>query len=140
MSGNTDFDKYQKTILVVSNGKAKQLKNSTLLASLNWVYISTSEEDIIYWIQQHQPDLIVLELDWSQLVNLQLVSTLRLDWLTRLIPIIAIVRSTAQKQHSVERLDCDICLVEPYSLSKLERSICKLVPLPVCKSLNDVAS
>ena len=138
MSSNTDLSYYRKTVLVVSNGKAQQLKNSTLLAPLNCVYISVSDDNIISWIQQHQPDLIVLELDWSQAVNLQLISALRLDWLTRLIPIIAIVGLTAQKLRSAEQLDCD-CLVEPYSLSELEKSICKLFPLPTCKLLNDVA-
>ena len=138
MSSNTDFCYYQKTVLVVGNSKAQQLKNSSLLASLNCVYLSAFQDNIISWIQQHQPDLIVLELDWSQVVHLQLVSALRLDWLTRLIPIIAIVGLTAQKLRSAEQLDCD-CLVEPYSLSELEQSICKLVPLPTCKLLDDVA-
>lgn len=138
MSGNTDLNYYRKTILVVSNGKAQQLKKSTLLASLNCVYLSAADDSIISWIQQHQPDTIVLELDWSQVVHLQLVSALRLDWLTRLIPIIAIVGLNAQKLRSAEQLDCD-CLVEPYSLSELEQSICKLLSLPACKPLNDVA-
>ena len=138
MSSNTDLSYYRKTVLVVSNGKAQQLKNSTLLAPLNCVYISVSDDNIISWIQQHQPDLIVLELDWSQAVNLQLISALRLDWLTRLIPIIAIVGLTAQKLRSAEQLDCD-CLVEPYSLSELEKSICKLLSLPTCKLLDDIA-
>ena len=139
ISGNTNSC-YQKTVLVVSEGKARQLiKNSTLLASLNYVDISASEDKIVSWIQQHQPDLIVLELDWSQVANLQLVSALRLDWLTRLIPIIAIVGKTAQKLRSAEQLDCDR-LVEPYSLLELEKSICQLLSLPACSSLNDVAS
>ncbi|MEL6495569.1 MAG: hypothetical protein AAFQ41_10675, partial [Cyanobacteria bacterium J06623_7] len=60
-----------------------------------------------------------------------LISTLKLDWLTRNIPILTIGDSLRQK--SLNSLNYDAHLTKPYSLSELEQTICSLVCLPACK-------
>lgn len=122
-----------KTLLIVSQNEARQQTDSPILAGFNLAYlVAATEPNIIFWIQQHQPDLIILDLDWSQANCSQLISALRLDWLTRSIPILAIVNSRAKKLRSAQNLDCNACLFEPYSLAALEKSICSLVPISAC--------
>lgn len=136
MFNDPDLAHCSKTVLVVANSY-RQFKDSSVLACFNLVNISASV-DTVSWIQQHQPDLIILDLDWSQVAHLQLISGLRMDWLTRLIPIMAIVGSKAQLISTVQ-LDYDVCLLEPYSQSELEKSICDLISLPACELQNKMA-
>jgi len=120
------------TILVVSSGQEKLAPNSAVVASLNQVYISVLEAPrIISWVQQHQPDLIVVDLSRSQIIDLQFVTALRLDWLTRNIPILIVANPFSLQ--SFKGLDYDACLIEPYSLKELEQTICTLMFIPACK-------
>jgi len=121
------------TLLVVQQVQEQLAPNSAILASLNQIYISILRAStIVSWVQQHQPDLIILDLKWSEAIDLQLISALRLDWLTRNIPILVIADSIPSQ--SAKNLDYDFCLIEPYSPLELEQSICSLISIPICKS------
>lgn len=134
MKYNVTFGYYAKTLLVVNHGRAKLKTNSSVLATFNRHDLSIAEEpDVLSWVQQHQPDLIILNLEWAQLVKRQLIAALRLDWLTRNIPIMVILDSTASRLNSAEKLNCDACLVEPYSTAELDRNIGSLVPVSACE-------
>ena len=121
-----------QTLLIVNDDKAKLFANSTVLTSFNQIYFSITEAlNIFSWAQQYQPDLIILDLKWSEVVELQLIPTLRLDWLTRNIPILMIADSAPLQ--SVASLDYNAYLIKPYSLFELEQTICSLIYLPICK-------
>ena len=120
-----------QTLLIVNDNRAELSANSTVLTSFNQIYFSIAEApSILSWVQQHQPDLIILDLEWSEVVELQLIATLRLDWLTRTIPILVIADSAPSQ--SVASLDYNAYLTKPYSLFELEETICSLISLPVC--------
>ena len=86
--------------------------------------------------QQHQPDLIILDLEYFKIVESGIVTALRLDWLTRSIPIV--VMSDLVRATSEVNLDCDAYLERSCSEIELERVICSLVSSPVCKTLVSV--
>ncbi len=134
MNHSTTFNYRSKTVLIVNNNGVKLGSNSLILASFHQVFLSVSEvHPAISWVQQHQPDLIILDLEWSPIAQLQLITALRLDWLTRNIPIMLIVNSTVKGLGINEQLDYDACLVKPYSMTDLERTICSLVSTPACE-------
>ena len=121
-----------QTLLIVNYDRAKLFANSTVLTSFNQISFSITEAlNIFSWAQQHQPDLIILDLKWSEVVELQLIPTLRLDWLTRNIPILMIADSAPLQ--SVASLDYNAYLTKPYSLFELEQTICSLISLPICQ-------
>ena len=133
MKYNVTFGYYAKTLLVVNHGRAKLKTNSSVLATFNRHDLFAEEPDVLSWVQQHQPDLIILNLKWAQLVERQLIAALRLDWLTRNIPIMVILEPTASWLNSTEKLNYDACLVEPYSTAELDRNIGSLVPVSACE-------
>ena len=133
MKYNITFGYYAKTLLVVNHDRAKLKTNSSVLATFNRHDLFAEEPDVLSWVQQHQPDLIILNLEWAQLVKRQLIAALRLDWLTRNIPIMVVLDSTASKLNSTEELNYDACLVEPYSTADLDRNIRSLVSVSACE-------
>ncbi|MGF1589479.1 MAG: two-component system response regulator [Pleurocapsa sp.] len=134
MNHRAIFNCHSKTVLIVNNNEVNLASNSAILTSLQQVFLSVSEaHKAISWVQQHQPDLIILDLEWSQIVQIQLITALRLDWLTRNIPIMLIVNSTVQELCTNAQLNYDACLVKPYSTQDLERKICSLVSIPACE-------
>lgn len=136
MNYSATFDCRSKTVLIINNNQINDVNlapNSSILASFHQVFLSVSDaHDALSWVQQHQPDLIILDLEWSQIVRLQLIAALRLDWLTRSIPIMLIVSST-EGLCSTAQLDYDTYLVKPYSITDLDRKICSLVSIPACE-------
>ncbi|MEM8676193.1 MAG: response regulator [Cyanobacteria bacterium P01_G01_bin.67] len=126
------------SVLVVSNSKTMLISNSSVIASLDQVCISILEATkILPWVQQHQPDLIILDISWSQIIKLQLIAALRVDWLTRNIPILVITSSRSQQLQSWETLDYDACLFKPYAMKELEQTICSLVSTPACETYSN---
>ncbi|MEO1672163.1 MAG: hypothetical protein AAFR77_15510 [Cyanobacteria bacterium J06631_2] len=116
-----------QTLLVVSDNKMQFAPQSHISTAFNLVNISILEPAaILSWVQQYQPDLVILNLEWSQVIDLQLITALRLDWLTRSIPILMLGNSSISEQTSAA-LDYDAFLSKPYSNSALERAICSLV-------------
>lgn len=127
-----DYDSNRKTsfrtILVINSGQVEFDLHSSVLASFNRIYISIlSMPKIIPWVQQHQPDLIILDLKWSEVVDSQLISALRLDWLTRKIPILLIADNT--ELQPLINLDYDARLNKSCSLRELEQTICSLISI-----------
>ncbi|MGB5631280.1 MAG: hypothetical protein WBM44_15305 [Waterburya sp.] len=134
MNHNVTTKYLAPTVLVVNNNQENLVSNSLILDSLNQVHISILEDsNILSWVQQYQPDLIILDIGWSQIINPQLIAALRLDWLTRNIPIMVIVGSTTQQIEALEHLDYDACLIKPYSAADLGKKICSLVSTSACK-------
>ncbi|MEL6581605.1 MAG: hypothetical protein AAFQ14_17830 [Cyanobacteria bacterium J06621_12] len=129
MARHLDLRLTMQTLLVVSNHQISLTPESSIIAAFNQVNISILEiVRILPWVQQHQPDLIILDLEWTQVIDLQLITALRLDWLTRHIPILILANSPVSRQTSAS-LDYDACLTKPYSHAALEQIICSLAPL-----------
>jgi DNA-binding response OmpR family regulator len=128
MDQHIDRQPCSQTLLIVNNSQEKLTPSCSILASFNQIYISILEAPtILPWIQQHQPDLIILDLEWFQVIDLQLITTLRLDWLTRSMPILVIANPSTSPLQSIAGLDYDAYLSKPYSPSALEAAICSLV-------------
>ena len=121
----------QPIILIISNNKTKLTLSSSISAFFNRFQVIFQKRKTLYWIQQHQPDLIILDLEKSDKL-LSLVTTLKLDWLTRDIPIIAIIDS-ADRQLCLSANLNDACLSKPYSVVELEQKICSLVSTCKCE-------
>ncbi|MEM7592850.1 MAG: response regulator [Cyanobacteria bacterium P01_A01_bin.83] len=133
MNKNAASQLSSPTVLVVGKDRAIPISDSLVIASLNQVYISILEAaKILAWVQQHQPDLIVIDIGWSQIIKLQLITALRLDWLTRNIPIIVITSNQAKQIDEQTTLDCDAFLIKPYAIKDLEQTICSLISTPAC--------
>ncbi|MEY2856428.1 MAG: hypothetical protein RLZZ74_737 [Cyanobacteriota bacterium] len=78
MDQHIDRQPCSQTLLIVNNSQEKLTPSCSILASFNQIYISILEAPtILPWIQQHQPDLIILDLEWFQVIDLQLITTLR---------------------------------------------------------------
>lgn len=136
MNQSISKKEYSPTILVARDYPFKSETTSEILASFDQVYIPVIDVlTISNWIQQHQPDLIVLDIDYLDIVDSGLVSTLRLDWLTRRIPIVIISNMTVNQAINQENLDCDAYLQRPCSTGELEETICSLIPITTCKTL-----
>lgn len=126
-------------LLIVNSSQVELTPSCSILASLDCTYISILETSpILSWIQQNQPDLIILDLSWSQLIEMQLISTLRLDWLTRNIPILVLNKDILTSSQSIPTLDYDAYLAKPYSCSALEKAIYYLVPSLPKKKYDEV--
>ena len=136
MNQSISVKEYSPTVLVARDCSEKLEATSDILALFNQVYISGVDVlGIFNWAQQHQPDLIILDIDYSELVASGLISTLRLDWLTRTIPIVIISNVSHEQAIAEMLLDCDAHLVRPCSTRELETAICSLVPIPTCKTV-----
>ena len=128
-----DFKIGSPTLLIISHDREKFVANSAIMAAFNRVHISALEVlKIVCWVQQHQPDLIIIDLSRSQIVQLQLIPALRLDWLTRNIPILIIADSPSLQP--LEDIDYDACLTKPYSPNELEQAVCSLISVSASKS------
>ena len=123
---------HSPTILIVQNSFRKLELDSSILSLFNIVHLSQSENTaVLSWIQQNQPDLIVLELDCLEKPYESLITSIRLDWLTRDIPII--VTGNKFVLQSMNNLDYDACITTPYLAKKLYRVICSLIDSPFCQ-------
>jgi len=121
------------TILIVQDDESDRAFESSFLNLFDTVYISKSQNYImtLSWIQQNQPDLIILRLKKAELPCLSLITSLKMDWLTRDIPTVVIGNRLAVQ--SVSNLDYDACLTTPYSAKDLTRVICSFVHSPLCQ-------
>ncbi len=119
---------HSPTILIVQNNIKKIEFDSSILTLFNMVYLSRNEDtNILSWIQQNQPDLIILEFENHEQVCSSLITPLKLDWLTRDIPIIA--TGNLFTLQSLVNLGCDASLKIPYSVVNLEKTIFSLVEI-----------
>lgn len=120
-------------ILVVQNRPANLATNSDILNYFSKVYVSLFDvTEILLWIQQNQPDLIILDLPWLEITEAELITALRLDWLTRNIPILILSNICTNWSDIVPDLDYNACLCKPYLTSELEKLVCSLVSTPAC--------
>ena len=132
MNHKTSIDGRLPTIFIVRDNERKIELNSRILSAFNLIYCSGSQNrKNLSWIQQNQPDLIIVECEHSLNSCSSLITPLKLDWLTRDIPIIIAGNRFALK--SIADLDYNACLNLPYSGVDLDRIICSLIGLPICQ-------
>ncbi|MCC0176620.1 hypothetical protein I4641_06460 [Waterburya agarophytonicola K14] len=133
MNPHTIGDSTFPTILIVQEKIVKIGSDSLILTLFNKVYISQKQNKIVLsWIQQNQPNLIILELNKSLEENCSsLITLLRSDWLTRDIPIVVTGNSFVLR--AIKNLDYNTFLKTPYSSRELEKVVCSLTHLSACK-------
>lgn len=121
------------TILVVRDSESLASFSASGLARFHLVYVAKSPDNFstLAWIQENQPDLVIFELQHPETPVLSLITPLRLDWLTRDIPIM--VTGNRLALQSIVNLDYDACLITPYSTANLEQAICSLINASSCQ-------
>lgn len=82
--------------------------------------------------QQEQPDLILLDLQMPQINGIELFKTLRIDWLTRDIPVVAITSAIAGETKAILDAGFDGYLLKPHTLRDLEKAIANHLPNAIC--------
>ena len=78
--------------------------------------------------QQEQPDLILLDLQLPQINGIKLLGALKIDWLTRNIPIVAITTLKAEKEKNILDAEFDGYLFPPYTHANLQKAIASFLP------------
>jgi CheY-like chemotaxis protein len=114
------------TILVVEDDEDNLIYISMALSLFNYhCLIAKNALSGLSLAQQWQPDLIMLDVRMPQINGLELLKTLRLDWLTRTIPVIAVTALAGEReQEMIMNAGFDGCLLKPYRLEELEHIIC----------------
>ena len=132
MNHETVNNDYSPTILIVGDREQKKEFNSAILSEFNKVYFSNLEcTTVLSWIQQNQPSLIIFKFDCPKKLNSDLISSLRLDWLTRNIPII--IMSNRFALQSIADLDYDAYLSWSDTTADLEKAVCSLINTLACQ-------
>ncbi|NJK55908.1 MAG: response regulator [Pleurocapsa sp. SU_5_0] len=117
---------FQSTILVVEDDEDNLIYISTALSLFNYhCLIARDALTGLSLAQQWQPDLILLDVRMPQINGLELLKILRIDWLTRKIPVIAVTAlAGAKEQEMITSAGFDGCLIKPYLLEQLEDIVC----------------
>lgn len=116
---------FPATILVVEDDEDNLTYISTALNLFNY-HCLTAKNALtgLSLAQQWQPDLILLDVRMPQISGLELLTILRLDWLTRAIPVIAVTALAGEReQEMIMNAGFDGCLLKPYLLEELENII-----------------
>jgi CheY-like chemotaxis protein len=116
----------QATILVVEDDEDNLIYISTALILFNHhCLIARDALTGLSLAQQWQPDLILLDVKMPQINGLELLKILRLDWLTRKIPVIAVTALAGKReQEMIISAGFDGCLIKPYLLEQLDDIVC----------------
>ena len=125
-SSGSHCSQFTPRITESARSHCKKQLNSELTSQ----HVGSQDTEILTWIQQNQPDLIVIEYASHPESYSNLITPLKLDWLTRNIPIVIVCSRFFLK--SIENLDYDACLNSPYSEADLNKAICSLIRLPIC--------
>lgn len=117
---------FQATILVVEDDEDNLIYISTALSLFNYhCLIARDALTGLSLAQQWQPDLILLDVRMPQINGLELLKILRIDWLTRKIPVIAVTAlAGVREQEMITSAGFDGCLIKPYLLEQLQDIIC----------------
>lgn len=114
------------TILVIEDDEDNLLYVASALQLFNYRCFAACNAMVgLGLAQEHQPDLILLDVRMPQISGIELAKALKLDWLTRKIPIVA-VTSLAREKEIRLILDAGFndYLIKPYLLEDLEKVIC----------------
>ncbi|MEM8718009.1 MAG: response regulator [Cyanobacteria bacterium P01_G01_bin.39] len=124
----------QTTILIVEDDEDNLLYLTSALGLFNYHYFAAKDAiSGLSLAQTKQPDLILLDIKMPQISGIELVKTLKMDWLTRSIPVVAITAlAREQEKNSILAAGFDGYLVKPFLLEDLEQAICSHL---VCKHL-----
>jgi CheY-like chemotaxis protein len=116
---------FQATILVVEDDQDNLTYISTALSLFNYhCLIAENALTALSLAQQRQPDLILLDVRMPEISGIELLKILRLDWLTKSIPVIAVTALAGDReQEMIKNAGFDGCLVKPYLLEELEQIV-----------------
>ena len=116
---------FRPTILVIENNEDNLFYISTALKLFHCHCLTTQNAMMgLSLAQQEQPDLILIDVEMTQMNGIELLKTLRMDWLTRSIPAVAITAlAKAQDTEKLIEAGFNDCLVRPYLPKELENII-----------------
>ena len=116
----------QPTILAIEDDEDNLLYISSALNLFNYRCLTASNAMLGLSIAQRwQPDLILLDVKMPHISGIELVKILKIDWLTRKIPVVAVTALAREKEKRII-LDAGFrdYLLKPYLLKELENIIC----------------
>ena len=116
---------WQQTILVVENDRDDLIYLTTALNLFNYRCLTAKEAIVALSLaQEEQPDLILLDLRLPKIDGIDLLKILKIDWLTRTIPIVAVTALAGKEgQETIARAGFDDYLLKPYLLADLEKVV-----------------
>ncbi|MEO0834534.1 MAG: response regulator [Cyanobacteria bacterium J06642_3] len=132
---HSGYNRHEKTtILIVEDDEDNLLYLTSALGLFSYHYFAAKDAiSGLSLAQTNQPDLILLDIKMPQISGIELVKTLKMDWLTRSIPVVAITAlAREQEKNSILAAGFDGYLVKPFLLEDLEQVICSHL---VCKHL-----
>ena len=121
-----------KRILVVEDNELNLKLLNDVLEAHGYEVLSTGEGAVAaIWARQHRPDLILMDLQLSDMSGLEVTQLLKADAETRSIPIVA-VTAFAMAGDEKKALDhgCDAYVAKPFMLKDVLDLIADLIGTP----------
>jgi len=117
--------KYQPTILVVEDNPDNLAYVSTALELFRCRCLTAPNAiEGLSLAQRYQPNLILMDILMPEIDGIELLKILKLDWLTRTIPVVAMTALSGRKARAaIAQAGFDGFLLKPYSLEELEMII-----------------
>ncbi|MEO1800934.1 MAG: response regulator [Cyanobacteria bacterium J06629_2] len=114
--------KYQPTILVVEDDSDNLTYIAAALERLDCHCLTARNAmEGLSIAQKWQPGLLLVDIEMTGVSGIELLKILRLDWLTRTIPVVAVTAlSEDRERDAIAQAGFDDCLLKPYSLAELE--------------------
>jgi two-component system, cell cycle response regulator DivK len=109
-------------VLAVDDNEDNLLMLVQALECFEFASISTLEgEAVVGLAEQHQPDLILLDMILSDMDGITVLQQLKRHPATRHIPVIAVtaLAGAAERQQMLE-MGCSGCLAKPYDIDELQ--------------------
>lgn len=115
----------QPLVLAVDDDADSLFLLTEVLSASNYSYVTaTNGQAALALAQQHQPDLILLDILLPDLNGIEVLQRLRRDPSTQRIPVIAVTAlAKKEDQHRILAAGCDAYLTKPYMLEDLEAKI-----------------
>ena len=120
-----------KVLIVEDNELNLKLFHDLLIMKEHKVVISRDGLNIVEMVIEHQPDLILMDIQLAEISGIDLIKALKKNLKTKKIPIIAITAFAMRKDEiRISESGCDLYLPKPVSIDHFFHSVEKFVREP----------
>jgi DNA-binding response OmpR family regulator len=125
-SGTGGEGAIRKTVLVVDDDPDLQQLLRLMLEEEGYrVEIANNGAEAQRWLEQREPDLIVLDLMMPEVNGIQFATRLRETQLGQRVPIL-VLSAASQVLYKAGWIDADGCLPKPFGVSALLQEVARL--------------